>query len=135
MPSGLNLYTLEDTVREVKIKGETAIWAGEYYVDWIKTVTPMTKRWRDRGDIGDWFEYFLEIKGVKDFSGVYFHALGTNKDTRGCIGSCQGQYREGNGDYSFDWLKSVEAMRLFYEEVGDILKSGRKVKLKIVDKF
>jgi hypothetical protein len=71
-------YTLEDTVREVsgmpvgnwKIKGETAIPEGEYFVTL-----------EDSPKFGPGT---LTVNGVAGFSGVRMHAGNTSEDTEGC---------------------------------------------------
>lgn len=63
--------TLEDTVREKKIAGITAIPAGEYKVK--KTYSPRFKK------------TLPEILNVPDFTGVRIHTGNTAKDTDGCI--------------------------------------------------
>jgi len=63
--------TLEDTVREVKIAGKTAIPAGKYKVK--KTYSPRFKK------------QLPEILHVPNFSGVRIHAGNTAKDTEGCL--------------------------------------------------
>ena len=65
--------TLEDTVRPIgeKIKGKTAIPAGDYKV--IKSYSPRFKK------------ILPEILDVPGFSGVRIHAGNTAKDTDGCL--------------------------------------------------
>lgn len=65
--------TLEDTVRPngEKIKGKTAIPAGDYKV--IKSYSPRFKK------------ILPEILDVPGFTGVRIHAGNTAKDTDGCL--------------------------------------------------
>lgn len=63
--------TLEDKVREVKIKNETAIPAGTYKV--IVNMSPRFKRLLPR---------LLDVPG---FEGILIHRGNTDKDTSGCI--------------------------------------------------
>ena len=65
--------TLEDTVRTSgeKIKGKTAIPAGDYKV--IKSYSPRFKK------------ILPEILDVPGFAGVRIHAGNTAKDTDGCL--------------------------------------------------
>lgn len=63
-------YTLEDVVREVKIKGETAIPAGTYRItlEHSPRFGPNT----------------LTVRDVPNFTGVRIHAGNTAHDTAGC---------------------------------------------------
>jgi len=64
-------FTLEDKVRPVKIKGETAIPAGTYEV----AITFSNK-----------FQRFLPLlMNVPKFDGIRIHSGNTPKDTLGCI--------------------------------------------------
>lgn len=63
--------TLEDTVRDTKIYGETAIPAGLYEVDVV--YSPRFKR------------HLPHIKNVPNFLGIMIHPGNTAKDTKGCI--------------------------------------------------
>ena len=63
--------TLEDTVRDVKIKHETAIPEGEYPV--LLTYSPKFKK------------VLPLIQHVPNFTGIRIHSGNTAKDTSGCI--------------------------------------------------
>jgi len=64
-------FTLEDTEREVKIKGETAIKEGKY-----KVIINKSNR----------FKRLLPLLlNVPEFEGVRIHSGNTNHDTEGCI--------------------------------------------------
>lgn len=63
--------TLEDTVRDTKIAGKTAIPAGKYHVK--KTMSPRFKT------------LLPEILNVPGFTGVRIHSGNTAKDTDGCL--------------------------------------------------
>lgn len=64
-------YSLEDAVRDTKIKGITAIPEGEYQV--IMTHSPRFKM------------VMPLLCGVPNFEGVRIHAGNSSKDTEGCI--------------------------------------------------
>ena len=73
--------TLEDTVRPygIKVKGETAIPAGEYLVD----VTMSSRFKREMPIISSDGKWTISLNGIK-FKGVRFHGGNTHTNTHGC---------------------------------------------------
>lgn len=67
----LECYTLEDTVRDVKIPKETAIPYGSY-----KVTLNMSNRFK---------KVMPLLLNVPNFEGVRIHAGNSNHDTEGCI--------------------------------------------------
>ncbi len=83
-------FTLEDKVRPVKIKRETAIPAGTYEV----AVTFSNK-----------FQKFLPLLlDVPNFDGIRIHTGNTAKDTLGCILVGQGK---GVDSIPYNWVQKV----------------------------
>lgn len=104
-------FTLEDVVREVKIKGITAIPAGTY---------PITLENSPRFGPGT-----LTVNHVNGFSGVRIHAGNTEHDTEGCPLVGMVRTEDGIG-------RSREALTLLKSEVTAALLEGETVTLEIV---
>lgn len=75
-------YTLEDTKRDVKIKGKTRIPSGTYALGLNEYDTDLTKLYRKTRD---WFTYHLHVKNVPDFTGIYIHNGSNHVHTKGCL--------------------------------------------------
>lgn len=75
-------YTLEDAIRDVKIKGETAIPAGKYslFLNTYGAMNARYKRW-----FPDFHQGMIEIKEIPNYSYVYMHIGNNIGDTSGCI--------------------------------------------------
>lgn len=97
-------YVLEDVVRDVKIKHETAIPAGKYEV--IISWSPRFQR------------QLPLLVGVPGFDGIRIHPGNTDKDTDGCLlpGTTQGVDFVGGSKIAFDKLyaKLLEAKDKIY---------------------
>jgi len=74
-------YTVEDTVRDVKIKGQTAIPYGRY-----KVIINMSNRFKKLMPL------LLDVPG---FEGVRIHSGNSALDTEGCL--ILGMVKTGNG--------------------------------------
>jgi hypothetical protein len=103
-------YTLEDPVREVKIKGETAIPEGTYRItmEHSPRFGPNT----------------LTVKDVPGFTGVRIHAGNTEAHTEGC--PLVGQVRA-----EASILHSRAALAELKEDVAAALQAGEQVWLEI----
>lgn len=103
-------YTLEDVVREEKIKNETAIPSGEYEI--TITYSPRFKR------------YLPLLHNVPNFSGVRIHSGNTHRDTEGCIlvGMTKTKDFIGNSRTAFNKL---------YPMLVHASQQGEKILLKI----
>ena len=77
-----NCYTLEDTKRAAKIKGETRIPAGVYQIK-LRNAGGMTKRYAKR--YPDIHQGMLWLQDVEGFQWVYIHVGNKRGDTEGCI--------------------------------------------------
>jgi hypothetical protein len=105
-------FTLEDRVRPVKIKGETAIPLGAYEV-----VVTFSNRFKKP------LPLFLDVPG---FEGIRIHPGNTKKDTEGCIlvGQTKSKDMVGKSRAAFDILfakikAAAQKEKIFIEIVND----------------
>ncbi len=121
-------YGLEDTVRDVKIKGRTAIPAGTYKLG-INRTGGMNTAYKKR--FPDMHEGMIEIRAIPNFSLVYIHIGNTHDDTEGCL--LVGTYFHKSYD---DWgvYRSAEAYKQLYRTIIEQVKIGQVI-LKIENKF
>ncbi len=107
-------YTIEDVVRDVKIKNKTAIPAGIYNV-----IMTMSNRFK---------KILPLLEGVPNFTGVRIHSGNSSKDTEGCI--IVGSINDRTDD---DWVGgSKVAMQRLQPKIMDALAKKEKVTLEIV---
>ena len=104
-------YTLEDTVRDVKIAGKTAIPIGTYEV-----IITYSNRFKKPLPL---------LLNVPNFEGVRIHSGNTVENTEGCI-----LVGLDNGNDGF-LGNSRAAMARIMPAIEDAIKSGEKVMLEI----
>lgn len=107
-------FTLEDQVRKVKIKGETAIPAGKYKVD--ITWSPRFKRL---------MPILLE---VPNFEGIRIHTGNDVDDTEGCI--LTGQMVNKNRNQLFNSRLAYEAL---FKKLQKALNDKEEVWITIIN--
>lgn len=122
---------LEDEKRTVKLKGETRIPAGEYFLGIRKEVTPLTQKYLNDSRLKPWFERHIEVLGVPNFIGVYIHIGNDDDDTDGCI--LIGKRSDINVDEGNNIQQSVITYKEFYQWAYPKLKAGQQIKLIIKD--
>ena len=121
-------YTMEDTYRPEKVKGETRIPAGTYDVEFRKTITEKTESYRKRHSF---FTWHLHIKDVPNYTAVYIHAGNTPEHTEGCLLLNNIAYNNQIGlDKCGD---SRTAFETSYRKISKALNEGERVKIGIVD--
>jgi hypothetical protein len=104
-------YALEDAIRDVKIKGETAIPAGKYSLI-LNTYGAMNARYKRR--FPDFHQGMIEIKEIPNYSYVYIHIGNNMGDTSGCI-LVGNSYELIDGDYEL--RKSRKAYVSLYKRL------------------
>lgn len=75
-------FSLEDEYREVKVKGETRIWANRYQLKLRLVESPMTLKYRK---IYPWFDWHIQVMDVPNFDYVYIHTGNNDDHTDACI--------------------------------------------------
>ena len=121
-------FTLEDEHRDVKVRGETRIPAGEYELGYIAYKTPLTRKYKKRFPF---FKWHLHVKNVPNFQGIYIHVGNDEDDTDGCIlvGNTSISNKYGKGFVG----NSVDTYTALYDKVSKVLDKGKIIKLKIKD--
>lgn len=123
-------FTLEDEYRTIKIKGETRILAGHYWVDFRKVDSPSTQKYRERYlNIG--FDYHLMLLDVPEFEYIYIHPGVDESHTDGCI--LVGDSINSNITTNATLGKSREAFERIYQKISKVLKGGNKVQIEVHD--
>jgi hypothetical protein len=121
------LFLLEDEHHDIKIKGDTRIPAGAYFLKFNKVITPLTSKYRKRFP---WFTFHIEITGIKNFSNVYYHIGNDERDTAGCpLVGLVCDMSSGDGVIQ----RSTQAYEIFYKHVSPWLMAGEEVIVNITD--
>ena len=114
-------YILEDKIREHKISGETAIPAGKYQLT-LNKVAVMNRNYKSR--YNEMHQGMVEVRGIPNFTLVFFHIGNYYTDTRGCLltGS---YYQLINDDYRV--LQSADAYKKAYKVLLNQLEQGNEL--------
>ena len=120
-------YTLEDTHREPKVKGETRIPAGIYELGFNVAETPLTKKYRERYE---WFNFHLHIKKVPNYTGVYIHNGGRHNDSEGCILVSDSLARSNEDTVLTNSRKTFERL---YKFLSKEINEGTRLRIVVQD--
>ena len=124
-------FIIEDPPRIVKVAGETRISAGRRELGIRKEDTPLTLKHRNSKWYADWFKYHIEVLGVPNFTGIYFHMVNNHKHTMGCQG---GAYNVSIKNGQYIAKDSTSMIKEFYRIVYPILEDGKeKVYYTVID--
>ncbi|WP_157492769.1 DUF5675 family protein [Echinicola pacifica] len=117
-------YTLEDTHRELKVKHQTRIPAGQYAINFNKNITPMTQKYRDKNS---WFDFHLQLQDVPEFEGIYIHIGNNHEHTSGCILIADGV----SAGMPRSILSSSKTYEQFYKKISSLLHTHENVSIAI----
>ena len=116
------IFTLEDTYREEKLKGETRIPAGEYELA-LRTEGGMHPKYQKR--YGSMHKGMIHLLNVPNYNWIYIHTGNQKDHTDGCI--LTGTKAWGRHQIS----GSRTAYKLIYPVIADaILHEGCSIRIK-----
>ena len=122
-------YTLEDELRDQKIKGETRIPEGEYDIT-LRTFGGFHDRYQKR--FADIHLGMLWVRDVPEFSDILIHCGNTDEDTSGCL--LVGDSQENNQVKKNGFIgHSTRAYFRLYPLVANQLRDGNRVTIKYTD--
>lgn len=113
-------YGLEDSVRDYKIKGSTAIPAGSYKLG-LNTYGAMNARYSRL--LPGVHKGMIEIQGIPDFSYLYIHIGNNFGDTAGCllVGFTR-KFIRRTGE--FEIYQSKKAYKALYKRLLSLMARG-----------
>lgn len=128
-------YWLEDRPRDVKVKGDTCILAGDYDLKFREDDTPLTLKYRKRFAF---FTFHIELQNVARFKNVYCHIGNTIKDTEACnlMGlsvNCNVKAHKDPKYAQFFLGNSADCFRIVYPIIANALKNNEKVIFQVRD--
>ena len=116
-------YTLEDELRDQKIKGETRIPEGEYEIT-LRTFGGFHDRYKTR--FADIHVGMLWVRDVPEFSDILIHCGNTDEDTSGCL--LVGDSQENNQITKDGFIgKSTQAYKRIYPRIAEAIECGENV--------
>tara|TARA_R100001082_G_scaffold80544_1_gene47615 strand:- start:388 stop:975 length:588 start_codon:yes stop_codon:yes gene_type:complete len=123
-------YTLEDEVRDIKVKGETAIPLGEYEIK-LRTEGGFHSKYTARYGSG-FHKGMLWLQDVPNFKWILIHTGNQDSHTAGCLllGETQQDLDKGKDGFIGG---SGDAYKKAYPKIADALLSGDKVTIRYTD--
>ena len=122
-------YTLEDEPRDVKVKHETCIPAGEYNLA-LRMHGRMHDKYQFR--FADIHIGMIELLDVPNFTDILIHCGNTDNHTSGCL--LVGDTQENNNTKESGYIgKSTFAYFRIYKAISEALKSGEHCSIVIED--
>ena len=123
-------YTLEDEVRAEKVKGETAIWEGNYEI-LPRAEGGMHPKYQGR--YGDVHVGMAHLQSVRGFKWVYIHTGNTDDHTDGCI--LVGQLSRPLDGGNFKLVDSRAAYLPLYKLMATAWGQGETVRITVTGQY
>lgn len=128
-------FTLEDENRSgPKVPGDTRIAGGKVYeIQLMRTLTPLTAKYREDSRFKDFFVWHLWLKDVEGFTGIYIHVGNHDGHTDGCIllgDQATTNIKPGNDGRIG---ASVDCYTRFYQYLYPKLEAGDRAFLQVRD--
>lgn len=124
-------YTLEDTHRDEKIRGQTRISPGIYTIGYSPVDPAQSRLTRDYLRLySPWFTKHLHLKNVPNFEGIYIHVGNNHENTDGCILIADGV---SAGTQQKMLQSSRSAYQRFYKIIAALLDSNEHVNIQILN--
>lgn len=128
-------YSLEDEHQAgAKVAGDTRVPAKTYEIQLMRTLTPLTDKYRKDKRFINFFVWHLWLKDVEGFTGVYLHVGNWDADTAACI--LMGDQANNNLKLAGNdgrILESADCYTRFYQYLYPKLESGDKAFIRIRD--
>lgn len=122
-------YTLEDEHRVLKVKGETRIPQGKYFLEYRKEGGFHNKYKKRFSNI---HKGMLQVMDVPNFEYILLHCGNTDENTAGCL--LLGDSQENNQIIKDGFIgKSTNAYKRVYKIISDKLQSGETVSIEYID--
>jgi hypothetical protein len=122
-------YTLEDEPREIKVKHQTCIPAGEYTLA-LKTHGRLHDKYQYR--FADIHKGMIELLDVPNFTDILIHCGNTDNHTSGCL--LVGDTQENNNIKKSGFIgKSTFAYFRIYKAISKAIMSGEHCSINITD--
>lgn len=119
-------FTVEDEARDIKIKGETRIPSGKYWITFREVESPATLRYRSKYSF---FKYHLMLQDVNNFDYIYIHPGVDESHTDGCILIGDSLISNVIGKAKLGY--SSQAYERIYKLVSNKLESCDKVQIEV----
>jgi len=122
-------YTLEDEMRDVKVKGETRVPAGTYKLE-LRTEGGFNNKYTKK--YGEFHKGMLHVTNVPNFEYILIHTGNTDEHTAGCL--LVGDSQENNAIVKDGFVgKSTNAYKRIYPDISRAISEGNEVTIEYIN--